>query len=139
MCTWDVLGSVCPACLTQVQPRGGQTYTVWMPTSWLHVFTNVSKDVCGKLAGCFYMSVKTAFVSLRRNLALRYKGSVRDCRCCIIWNKREIRVTELNKNTHQGNSSSLGKQGELYYAVGQSGDVADVGNQLLAGSYYKEY
>lgn len=58
------------------------------------------------------MSIKTAFVSLKMYLALRYKGSVRDCRYCIIWNKREIGVTELNKNTHQGNSSSLGKQGE---------------------------
>ena len=80
--------------------------------SWLHVFTNVSKDVCGKLGGCFYMSIKTASVSLKTYLALRYKGPVRDCRCCIIWNQREIGVTELNKDTHQGNSSSLGKQGE---------------------------
>ena len=61
------------------------------------------------------MSIKTASVSLKTYLALRYKGPVRDCRCCIIWNQREIGVTELNKNTHQGKAPAWVNNGNILY------------------------
>lgn len=56
------------------------------------------------------MSIKTAIESLETCLALCYKGSLRDCSHCIVWRKREVGVTDLNRSMHQGNISSLDKQ-----------------------------
>lgn len=65
VCMWDVLGSACSASLTQVQPWEGTGIHCMCAYARVACFTDGSKDACGELGCCFYMSIKTAFVSLK--------------------------------------------------------------------------